>query len=251
MKKVSNWNDITLNQFIEIHQLPKDDEFQYLSLSIIYDVSQDEIDELNINEFEKLHSYLGFMSKLPTKPATNITLKSTNLTFIDDFTKLSLGEWIDIENLISNDLVGNIPLLASILFRKMIVGDDFEPDKIEPYGNFIHHRSHLFGECTMADVYGIIPIILTFRDLIHKNYEGLFGTTEPIDEHFELLDETPQEKLERLKEEKQEKYKTKWGWDTVVYNMAKGDITKFNEIYNLPLVMVLNFMSMQSELKLT
>lgn len=251
MKKVSNWNDITLNQFIEIHQLPKDDEFQYLSLSIIYDVSQDEIDELDIEEFEKLQTYLGFMAKLPTKPATNITLKSTNLTFIDDFTKLSLGEWIDIENLITKDVVGNLPLLASILFRKMIVGDDFEPDKIEPYGSFIQHRSILFGECTMADVYGIIPIILTFRDLIHKNYEGLFGGAEEIVENFELLEETPQEKLERLNEEKQEKYKNKWGWDIIVHNLAKGDITKFNEIYNLPLVMVLNFMSMQSELKLT
>lgn len=255
MKKVNNWSDITISQFIELSQLPKDSEdLNFQSFGVIYDIGQDEIDELSYDEFNDLQLKLNFMSRLPTQLVGNIQIKTTQLVLIEDLVKLSLGEWIDIENLLP-DLINNLPVIAAILYRKQILGDDFNPDVFEPYGQYIHHRSALFNESSMADIYGIIPHVLKFRTMIHTNYSGLFNNlegeeTNEVEDEDEDFIESSIEKKERLDEEKTAKYKSKWGWDTVVYSLAKGDITKFEAIYAMPLVMVLNFMSMKYELKL-
>ena len=145
-------------------------------------------------------------------------------------------------------MVGNLPKLCSILYRRLIKGDPFQPDEFEPYGNYIQHRSKLFLNLSIADVYGIVPMMINHKSIITTNYDGLFNNVE--EKWIEEDNETPQEKFERRKNERVEKYNQKWGWDRVIYKLTDGDITKFEEIYKLPLIMVLNFMSMQSELKL-
>ena len=54
---------------------------------------------------------------------------------------------------------------------------------------------------------------------------------------------------EDLKEEQEEQRFKKWGWEKVIYDLAGEDITKADQITDLPLIMVLNFMSMKYELK--
>ena len=54
---------------------------------------------------------------------------------------------------------------------------------------------------------------------------------------------------EDLKEEQEEQKFKKWGWEKVIYDLAGEDITKADQITDLPLIMVLNFMSMKYELR--
>ena len=248
MKKVINWDNITLEQFIEVQTLEKDNDYSFNLISIVYDISIEEIEDLSIEEFNELLNNLSFFKKLPTKPKSIIKIDDVELHLIDDITKYTLGEWIDIENLLQEDIVGNLPKLCSILYRRLIKGDPFQPDEFEPYGNYIQHRSKLFLNLSIADVYGIVPMMINHKSIITTNYDGLFNNVE--EKWIEEDNETPQEKFERRKNERVEKYNQKWGWDRVVHKLADGDITKFDEIYKLPLIMVLNFMSMQSELKL-
>jgi hypothetical protein len=72
-----------------------------------------------------------------------------------------------------------------------------------------------------------------------KQYENLFAPTFEDDEDTTEL--TPEEK----KEVENEKKKSKYAWESLIYNLANEDLTKVDEITNLPLTFVFNMLSMK------
>ena len=43
---------------------------------------------------------------------------------------------------------------------------------------------------------------------------------------------------------------TKWAWENMIYSLANEDITKVNEITDMPLIFVFNMVSMKEELSM-
>ncbi len=72
-----------------------------------------------------------------------------------------------------------------------------------------------------------------------KQYENLFAPTFEDDEDTTEL--SPEEK----KEVENEKKKSKYAWESLIYNLANEDLTKVDEITNLPLTFVFNMLSMK------
>ena len=52
---------------------------------------------------------------------------------------------------------------------------------------------------SIADVYGIVPMMINHKSIITTNYDGLFNDVE--EKWIEEDNETPQEKFERRKNE--------------------------------------------------
>jgi hypothetical protein len=85
----------------------------------------------------------------------------------------------------------------------------------------------------------VVHEYLKFRDNFTKQYENLFA--QQFDEDEDTTELTPEEK----KEVENEKKRSKFAWESLLYNLAGEDITKIDAITDLSLTFVFNMLSMK------
>ena len=78
-----------------------------------------------------------------------------------------------------------------------------------------------------------------------ETYGNLFHDNTAEDD-----DEVRPTNSEEAKEIQQEKSQLKWGWERLIYSLCNEDLTKFEEVTNLPLIMTFNMLAMKKELNL-
>lgn len=234
-----SWNEITVSQFIELASLEQKDfesvfEMQIETLSILLDEDPEELYDL---ELEELNTILSGLKWLRSEPRVKINKKIDKYTF-KPFDKITLGEFIDADYFTVQDKIVNIPIITAIFYRQT-KEDEWENRLFEPYQYDIYKRSEVFKEIPITAVFGLVSEYLKFRDNFMKQYENLFAPTFEDDEDTTEL--TPEEK----KEVENEKKKSKYAWESLIYNLANEDLTKVDEITNLPLTFVFNMLSMK------
>lgn len=253
MKQINlprNWDECYIDQYIGIRQIELNNDLTFYSqqiekLAILTDTnSNDDIwEDMSIEEISDILKELHWMK---IEPSVYFKNKINEMTFIDLY-KMSFGEFLDLEYLFT-DYYSNLTKICGILYRKT---------KINEWGDIIFQsythvdfekNAKLFEELYITDVYGIIPEYLKFKEFIITSYDKLF---QPIieddkenEEAFnEMFDEN--EKAEILK---QEEVTSKWGWELIIRKLTNNDITKIPEILELPLILVLNQISLERDL---
>lgn len=258
-KRPNNWNDVTVAQFVELYSLQQDDfktedEYNIHLLSILTDTSIEELEELSIDEYEELLGNILFIKQLPIKqPQIVITTEAGKLYLKDQFNTLTIGEFIDLENLFTQSYIKNLPTILAILYRqKDIKNSLLFLDTYEPYGDWIFHRAPLFYDLSINQVYGVCNQYLEFRTDLFEKYSGLFDESSNDEENGEEFDENESviARAERRKEEAKQKTIKKWGWDIFLLRLAKNDPIKLEEATGMPLIQALNILSMKKELGL-
>lgn len=213
-------------------------------------MSIEDIENLEIDEYSKLLSTVGFILQMPTgKPKEQLCLENTCLYLIEDLNTITVGEFIDLENLFTTNHIKNLGPILSILYRQKTIGDEMFKDVIEPYGNYIFHRAPLFDDVKITDIFGVISKYLIFRTKIFENYQGLFEDSGE-EEHEEVNLELIKDKKAYMEEEREKKITSKWGWDVVLLRLANNDPTKINLVTEMTLLQGLNVLSMRKELKI-
>lgn len=139
----------------------------------------------------------------------------------DDFENMSLGDWINIEIYMREDDFENI---FKIIYR----------DKIK------------YDECSPVDILGAYEDLIKYRKAVYENYSEVFK----VGEEEADPDETPEEREERLEIEKENKNNSEWSWYLYVYDLAKGDILKFDEIFEKNHLFIFNMLHMKKRFKL-
>lgn len=257
-KKPRSWSDINVSQYKEIFKLKRDDfeeedEYNIHLLSIVTDTSIEEIEEIDFDDYQFLLSSISFVYYPPTRPCKEVIQTSAGpLYYLKDYNTISIGEFIDLENLFTNNIIDNLSTIFSIVYRvKDIKNSLLFLDTFEPYGDWIFHRSPLFDGISINEVYGIINDYIAFRSAFYENYEGLFDGT-PSDDGEETYDENQSvlSRAENAKEEQRQKSLHKWGWDLFLYKLTKNDPTKMEEVTKMPLIQAMNILSMKKELGL-
>jgi len=240
MQLPKNWSQLTTEQFIELKEL-NEESFGSLflyNLELLSIATDTDIEELEELEPEVIVDYIYKLNFLRHEPSKQATQKINNLHF-KPFIELKLGEFIDLEYYFSNNFVKNLTTICAICYRRQGI-NDWSDLFLEPYNFNPADRKDWFSDLPISQTYGVIPEYLAFRSQLMESYENLF--MPDIEETDEELDP------EDLKEEEEEKKVKKWGWEKVIYDLAGEDITKADQITDLPLIMVLNFMSMKHEL---
>jgi hypothetical protein len=253
---ITNWSEINVEQYREINDLKyvDEDDYHIQLLSILKDVSIDDLEDLSIGEYNGLLGTATFVSSPPKGlPKDKLELKDDIVLYKINNSSLSIGAFVDIENLLMDGLVKNFCVILSIFYRlKIKEATLLEVEKLEDYGDWIFHRAELFNEVPIQYVYGTITHYLKYRAMIFKTYSGLFNSQEELeedDEYVEIIeDETGIQKRERLKAEATDSSIKKWGWDTMILKLAGGDVLKLNEVSDIPLIQGFNVLSIQKEL---
>ena len=242
MKLPKSWNQLRVEQFNELWLLDEESFgslFLY-NLEVLAIVTDTDADEIDIST-EELTQYITELRFLRKEPHTNFKRELLNLKY-KTCEQLTLGEFIDLEYYFGIDYVKNLTTIASVFYKRYKL-DDFDNVIYEPYSYNPSGRAELFDEVMVTDIYGIISEYLKFRTDFMKAYENLFQPEIESDEEVEM-------DVEDKKAEEEEEQAKKWAWERMLYELAGGDLTKIETITDLPLVMVFNFMSMKTELKL-
>jgi hypothetical protein len=214
-------------------------------ISILLDISptDDLWDDVDTSELSDIMKSLKWVS---TEPTTNFSKSIGDYKCIDINT-IAFGEFIDIDYLFSEDYLGNLNKICSILYRKTKL-DEWGNIIYEPYGKYdLDLRKNEFDELPIISVYGIIKLYRDFKINIESAYENIF---EP---NFDDLDDEEEEEIyddeerEAIKDDEVLKH---WGWENVIYKLADGDVTKYDDITALPLVFVLNQLSFIKDMRL-
>lgn len=236
-----SWKEITVEQFIELQGLDQESFgslFLY-NLEVLSIATNEPIEDLEELDVDTLLNHINQLAWLKKEPPRRIEAVE-DLRF-KPFKHITLGEFIDLEYYFGQNYVEHLPTICGICYRLVGV-NNWKREEFEPYQYSPKERGVRFLEVPISDVYGIVREYLEFRDGVIKAYENLFNPD--IEEDDSEMDE------EDRKAEAEERIANKWSWERVILDLAGGDITKVDQVTDLPLIMALNFMSMRYELKL-
>ena len=236
------WSDITLDQFIEINQIDKDqgaNGFNSDLLAIVTDMTYDEIDELDLDDMVQMVDDMKWSNTQPSKQYKHELLGMK----VKPLSKLCLFEYIDLDYYFNDNYHTNLDKICAILYRQTKVNEWGEV-VLETYDYDIHLRADKFLDIPITDVYGIVSEFLKFRENFLDVYKNLFGEAE---EELTADDKATMEP-EEIKEVEKEVKNNKWSWERMIYGLTDGDITKSEAVGALPLTYVFNMLGMKKEL---
>jgi len=236
------WSDITLEQFIEISQIDKDqgaNGYNSDMLAILTEMSYDEIDELDLDEMIKMVAQFKWATSQPSKQYKHELIGMQ----IKPLAKLCLFEYIDLDYYFNNNYHTNLDKICAILYRQSNVNEWGEV-VLEPYDYDISVRAEKFLDIPITEVYGIVAEFLKFKENFLDVYSNLFNEAE--DELTE--DDKAAMEPDEIKEVEAEVKINKWSWERMIYGLTNGDITKTEAVGALPLTYVFNILGMKKEL---
>ena len=151
------WEDVTLNEFIELSKLDIDSFDSHIDyyISMLGVFGNDDLN--NILEFVKLTdvadiiNQMAFMNTPPKKlDNKEVTIKGEVFRLIQNMNELTVGEYISIETLIEQgklDSISSIPAILSVILKP--IGEKFD-------SNLVNARMELFKkELSIEDVLGM------------------------------------------------------------------------------------------------
>jgi hypothetical protein len=224
-----------VEQFLEIRRISSEDgifNYQIDVLCILADKDVSYFEELELDELGELIQQIKFINSEPSKKYQH---KIDNYV-LKPFSKLTLGEFIDLEHYFSNNYLDHFCHILALLYRrtsKNIYGDDI----IEPYEYSPRDRLDWYLDYPITDVYGLIPEYLKFRENFTNTYTNLLVDVVTDDEVLEDVEE--------IKEQKREQEKQKFAWESTIMALCNDDLSKFNDILNMSVVLVFNILGMK------
>lgn len=236
------WSNISLEQFIEISEIDKEqgaNGYNSDLLAIVTDMSYDEVDELDIDEMVQMVADMKWANTQPSKQYKHELLGMK----IKPLSKLCLFEYIDLDYYFNDNYHTNLDKICAILYRQTKINEWGEV-VLETYDYDINVRAEKFLDLPITEVYGIVAEFLKFRENFLDVYKNLFGEAE---EELTADDKAAMEP-EEIKEVEAEVKNNKWSWERMIYGLTDGDITKSEAVGALPLTYVFNMLGMKKEL---
>lgn len=165
-----NWNEITVNEFIQLEQLLKSDiPESYRTANVIALLDNktiEEVENLPITEFMKLSKQLDFITEQPTynDPENEYEINGRIYTLKADITQITTAQYIDYQNYMKEENKDISKLLSVWLIPKgHKYGEDYD------MGEVIKDC----GDMNLPDALGIsffFPKQLAAYILISKDY---------------------------------------------------------------------------------
>lgn len=163
------WSDVTVEQLQKISALDvanlNEIEKSVKMISIFGGIEEDILFQMSPPQFMELTKVLEFTNvEIKSEPKESIMLGGEEYFMKSDYSKLTLGEVMSIQIIMSKSKEGEqttiIPYmdkLLCILLRKKIDG------KLEAFNNDFMERAPLFKKATITDVYDLV-VNFSFTD---------------------------------------------------------------------------------------
>jgi len=236
IKVPDSWNEVTVSQFQEINSIPLESKSRALEIiSILINEDTEEIRKYDMQSLNRIVAALGWCDELPSDKDFEEVLTIDDTTYhMVKMSSFSVGEWIDLEQYFE-DPINNLHNILGVFYR----------DNSLPYDTITSEkRASIFRDkVNVGQVYGTVVFFLQYRKKLYSDHSGIFSTsdTEDGDEP-----ETEAEKNTLLAEAAKVK---KWGWYAYIYCLAKGDVTRIEQVMQTNFVLTLTHRSFEIENK--
>ena len=251
MKLPKKWNDVNVYQFKELRNIGKTGYFtlQLETLAILLDIPSTDLEDYESNAINEMFLNVKWVLNEPQKTYKHELNINDDTYYLKPFKQLTLAEFIDLEYFVTNDYINYISHIASV-FYKQIDKDKWKNVEFEPYIYSPFERFELFDDLKITDIYGIVPDYLKYRNEFLNKYENLFNSEDEDDEETININDfdTAEEYKDALKQNEFNKKSKKWGWESLLFELTDGDITKTEEVGNLSLIFVFNMLSMRKDM---
>ena len=135
------------------------------------------------------------------------------------FAHLSFGNFVDLEFYCTQKTpIENIAQICSVITGQTV-------DQIEAESIAIH--------------FSTLENYLKYRVKILETYKGLFEDDDP----------EPEDEINEDEPETKKPIASSNGWQHLIHGLAKGDVTKANAVTSLGHILVLNWLSIESQMK--
>jgi len=239
-----SWDEVYMDQFIDIKQLGDDCTYFLRGvqiLSILTDTLEDDEmwEDMDIDDISDILKELKWLRQTPS----NSKIEQFDEYRSIDINSLTFGEWIDLEYYFQ-DYFTNLDKISAIMYRKWSI-DEWGEIILQKNGTYnLENRANSFMEMPITRFFWLINYYLEFKKMITSTYEVLFEPQIVEDDEEVEYDDEEQEEIR-----KEEAFK-KWSWETILNKFADGDITKYDEILNMPIVFIFNQLSFKKEMNL-
>lgn len=178
------WEDITLETFIKLQALYKDDNKPtYIDIiSTLTKISIEELKEYPALVIEKVMDKLSFLSEPINNDIFNYIDIDNERYIINHMEELKFGEFVDVQTVLDADR-SNFPAILSIICRKE--GEVYNDEFIAKYQQ---KRMDMFNQQPITKIYPVIGFFLTLSTLSTNNIqsysENLKERTNHILQHY-------------------------------------------------------------------
>lgn len=234
------WHQITLEQFIELRQLEATDGVFNHNIDILCTLTDNYPEHFDDAELHEVAQWFQELQWLYSEPSKNYTNQIGKFR-LKPMTDLTLGEFIDLEHYFTTDYIKYLPNICALLYRIPTKVEDDAVVQWESTDFKTSDRAHYFLEQPITKVYGILTEYIKFRDNFIGKHSNLM--TEDIEDDPKDIDD-PEER----KEAERQKASNKWGWEQLIWSVCNGDLTKYEQVINMKLILVFNFLAMRKEL---
>jgi hypothetical protein len=204
-------------------------------VSIIQDLDPLEVGEWTtiklIKEYNKIQSSLV----VSERHSNTITIDEYQLSFID-LNTLKLGQFIDLEQLVSNGFTENLNKIAATIYLHFEGGGMFELIP-ENYGKInVEYRSQLIDELPINSIFGACKKYISWREKFFNAYDIFTDPLEGADPS--KMDD---EELAIYNEEVERRKKSGSNqWETLLNALTNNDITKFDSVLDMNVYLAFN-----------
>ena len=119
---IDNYRDLTIDKYIELYDLDingmEEIDIQATIISILADMTIDEVLDLPISQYKKLASKTAFMTTPPQvkqRKITKVIIEGKEFKVLDSIDKMKTGQYIDYQTYISKGDVKMLPYILSCL----------------------------------------------------------------------------------------------------------------------------------------
>ena len=119
---INNYKDLTLEKFIELHELDvygmEEIDIQSNIIAILADMDVDEVLDLPIAQYRKLAQQTAFMQTAPKvtpRKITKVVIDGKEFKVLDKVENMTTGQYIDYQTYISKGEVTMLPYILSCL----------------------------------------------------------------------------------------------------------------------------------------
>jgi hypothetical protein len=230
-----SWTEVSTYQYLELINSFENDSIIEKYIQFLCILSDTEIEYWYKKDIEEIFNLVKELVFLEKEPESILNKELENFNLID-INKIKLGEFIDIEYYLNNGGISNLHKIATIMYKKF-KHDEFGNVILEQYDNInFEKRAEFFLNQPITNIIGIVKYINEFKNTFNNNFKSIL---EPeINE--EDLDPEEELTIEDKKAIEKEKLMKAWTWEFLLNNLTHGDITKYNEVLNLPLIFVFN-----------
>lgn len=200
-------------------------------VSALKDIDIQEVEGMSRVQLIEHYKQVEHLARVSEQNKTQINI-GIDLNFVD-FSQLTLGQFIDLENDVSNDFHGNFCKIIARLYLACVGGELYEL-KPEPYENInVEYRAQLIEELHISDVYGAAVKYMNWR-------QKFFDSYSVFKDPFEGVDLNDPENQAIIHEEKQRIQSGGDMWMNLLNRLSDNDVTKFESILRMNLFLVFN-----------